>query len=118
MQFNFIAIVGRETASNKQTASKSCALSIVRQLYHLGVIEAFSGTLKKNKETDQMKPYPVKINPELEQEINNVLEGLQINPVHVNTTSVGFETHYKKNNNNLQKSITSTLILDTFFSKE
>lgn len=42
-------VTGRETASNKQTASKSCALSLVRQLYHLGVIEAFSGTLKKDR---------------------------------------------------------------------
>lgn len=39
-------IVGRETGSNKQTASRSCALSLVRQLFHLGVIEAFSGTIK------------------------------------------------------------------------
>lgn len=88
LYFTIIAIVGRETASNKQTASKSCALSIIRQLYHLGVIEAFSGTLKKIKEADQMKPYPVKINPELEQEIFSVLEGLQINPIHVNPTPV------------------------------
>lgn len=40
------AITGRETGSNKQTASKSCALSLVRQLFHLGVVDAFSGTLK------------------------------------------------------------------------
>lgn len=39
-------ITGRETGSNKQSASKSCALSLVRQMYHLGVIEAFSGTIK------------------------------------------------------------------------
>lgn len=42
-------ITGRETASNKQTASKSCALSLVRQLYHLGVLEAYSGSLKKDR---------------------------------------------------------------------
>ena len=42
-------IFAREAGSNKQSASKSCSLSLVRQLYHLGVIEAFSGTLKKNK---------------------------------------------------------------------
>ena len=36
-------IQARETASNKQMASKSCALSLVRQLFHFGVIEAFSG---------------------------------------------------------------------------
>lgn len=39
-------ITGRETGSNKQSASKSCALSLVRQLYHLGVIEPFSGSIK------------------------------------------------------------------------
>lgn len=42
-------ITARETGSNKQTASKSCALSLVRQLFHLGVIEAFTGTLKAHK---------------------------------------------------------------------
>lgn len=40
------SITGRESGSNKQSASKSCALSLVRQLFHLGVIEAFSGSLK------------------------------------------------------------------------
>lgn len=43
------SITGRESGSNKQSASKSCALSLVRQLYHLGVIEAFSGNLKTAK---------------------------------------------------------------------
>ena len=31
-------INAREAGSNKQTASKSCAMSLVRQLFHLGVI--------------------------------------------------------------------------------
>lgn len=43
------SITGRETGSNKQSASKSCALSLVRQLFHLGVIEAYAGTLKTEK---------------------------------------------------------------------
>ncbi|CAH0763338.1 unnamed protein product [Diatraea saccharalis] len=78
-------VTGRETASNKQTASKSCALSLVRQLYHLGVIEAFSGTLKKDRTAEGlMKPYPVAINPELEQLLQNTLEELNIEPVDVN----------------------------------
>ena len=55
-------ISAREAGSNKQTASKSCALSLVRQLFHLGVIEAFSGTLKKNKEVEDLPPYEVIIN--------------------------------------------------------
>lgn len=43
------SVTGRETGSNKQSASKSCALSLVRQMYHLGVIEAFTGSLKIEK---------------------------------------------------------------------
>jgi hypothetical protein len=42
-------ISAREAGINKQSASKSCALSLVRQLYHLGVVEAYTGSLKKNK---------------------------------------------------------------------
>jgi len=33
-------------------ASKSCALSLVRQLFHFKVIEAFSGVRKKKKENE------------------------------------------------------------------
>ena len=40
-------ISAREAGSNKQSASKSCALSLVRQLFHLGVIQAYKGSLKK-----------------------------------------------------------------------
>ncbi|XP_049811286.1 dosage compensation regulator isoform X1 [Schistocerca nitens] len=80
-------VTGRETGSNKQSASKSCALSIVRQLFHLGVIEAFSGTLKRNKETEQLPPYEVNISPELESQIFDVLDGLNIKPVNLPASS-------------------------------
>ncbi|XP_073973059.1 dosage compensation regulator mle isoform X2 [Rhodnius prolixus] len=73
------SITGRETGSNKQTASKSCALSIVRQLYHLGVIEAFSGTLKKTT-SEQISSYEVKVDPELSERILGILETLNIEP--------------------------------------
>ncbi|KAL7735496.1 hypothetical protein ACLKA6_010532 [Drosophila palustris] len=63
-------VTARETGSNKKSASKSCALSLVRQLFHLKVIEAFSGTLKK-KVDENMKPYKVKIE---ERHINNLDE--------------------------------------------
>lgn len=42
-------ITGREHGSNKKLAAQSCALSVVRQLYHLGVIEAYSGVTKKKE---------------------------------------------------------------------
>ena len=49
----FPDISAREHGSNKQVASKSCALSLVRQLYHMKVIEAYTGQLKK-KEGDKV----------------------------------------------------------------
>lgn len=71
-------IHGRDTASNKQSASKSCALSIVRQLFHLGVIEAYSGTLKKDKSASEMAPFDVKLDPTLRDEIQECLKSLKI----------------------------------------
>ena len=74
-------ITAHETGSNKQTASKSCALSLVRQLFHLGVIEPYSGTLKRNKESEQMKPYPVALAPELESQLLDTLKCLEVSPI-------------------------------------
>jgi len=48
----FADVAAREHGSNKMIASKSCALSLVRQLYHFNVIEAFSGVRKKKKENE------------------------------------------------------------------
>lgn len=70
-------ITARETGSNKKSASKSCALSLVRQLFHLKVIEAFSGTLKKKKD-EQLKPYPVKLREELINEVDEVIKDLDL----------------------------------------
>ena len=77
-------ITGRETGSNKQSASKSCALSLIRQLFHLGVIEAFSGTLKKAKVEDKIPPYPVRVDPMLINRAREALAYLNINPVQIN----------------------------------
>ncbi|CAB3368021.1 Hypothetical predicted protein [Cloeon dipterum] len=76
-------ISAHETGSNKQSASKSCALSLVRQLFHLGVIEPFSGTLKKNKDADQMKPYPVVLAPDLQTQIYDTLNDLGVAPISI-----------------------------------
>ncbi|XP_019699351.1 dosage compensation regulator isoform X2 [Harpegnathos saltator] len=107
-------ITGRETGSNKQTASKSCALSIVRQLYHLGIIEAFSGTLKKNKDTELLKPYPVKISPELENQIHEVLNKLDIKPVCV--TMVADIKVENSRSSNTGISLLTNQVLDDFIS--
>ncbi|NXC12194.1 DHX9 helicase, partial [Corythaeola cristata] len=44
-------IFSREHGSNKKLAAQACALSLVRQLYHLGVIEPYSGQTKKKGES-------------------------------------------------------------------
>ncbi|XP_055008061.1 ATP-dependent RNA helicase A isoform X1 [Boleophthalmus pectinirostris] len=74
-------ITAREHGSNKKLAAQSCALSLVRQLYHLGVIEPFSGVTKK-KEGETLEPYDVTISPDLEQQLGSLVEelGLSIPP--------------------------------------
>ncbi|XP_011338594.1 dosage compensation regulator isoform X2 [Ooceraea biroi] len=113
-------ITGRETGSNKQTASKSCALSIVRQLYHLGVIEAFSGTLKKNKDTEQLKSYPVKISPELENQVQEVLISLNIKPIDVTSASNRIDKSSpamkEENGASMGVSLLTNQVLDDFIS--
>ena len=54
-----------------------------RQLFHLGVIEAFSGTLKKNKSVDDVPPYEVTVNPELVTQLEACLQSEGLEPVHL-----------------------------------
>ncbi|CAL8111451.1 unnamed protein product [Orchesella dallaii] len=70
-----------ETASNKQTSSKSCALSLVRQLYHLNVIEPFTGITKRAKEAEALQAFNVSVDPQLINEVHNVLTELEVVPV-------------------------------------
>ncbi|XP_049819168.1 dosage compensation regulator isoform X2 [Aethina tumida] len=95
-------IHGRDTGSNKQTASKSCALSLVRQLFHLGVIEAFTGTLKKEKNSAEMQPFKVRISPDVQSKVQSCLSKLNITPTKVTM------------NTDQPVSLLSTHILDDF----
>ncbi|XP_072429715.1 ATP-dependent RNA helicase A isoform X2 [Chiloscyllium punctatum] len=74
-------ITAREHGSNKKLAAQSCALSLVRQLYHLGVFEAFTGHTKK-KETEKVEPYELNIASDLEHQLESVVNdlGLQLVP--------------------------------------
>lgn len=52
-----LEIYANEHGSTKQSASKACALSLVRQLFHYGVVEAYSGeTKKKERQKVTKKP--------------------------------------------------------------
>lgn len=85
-------ITARETGSNKQSASKSCALSLVRQLYHLGVIEAFSGTLKQKKDDEELPPYEVNVDPEIVKKVEDVIREMDLPTVNMNNIKPDPET--------------------------
>lgn len=53
---------------------------MVRQLFHLGVIEAFTGTLKRPKEADCMKPFEVNVDQNVMQDLHEVLNELGVTP--------------------------------------
>ncbi|XP_028283135.1 ATP-dependent RNA helicase A-like isoform X2 [Parambassis ranga] len=70
-------ITAREHGSNKKLAAQSCALSLVRQLYHLGVVEAYSGVTKK-KEGETLEAFEVKVSPDLQQQLTSVVQELGV----------------------------------------
>ncbi|GFO05388.1 ATP-dependent RNA helicase a-like protein [Plakobranchus ocellatus] len=75
-----VSVHARETGSNKQIASKSCALSLVRQLYHMKVIEANTGQ-KKKKDSESLPAYEVVISEDLEKKVDQCLSLWEIQPV-------------------------------------
>uniref|UniRef100_A0A8C3TKT9 RNA helicase n=1 Tax=Catharus ustulatus TaxID=91951 RepID=A0A8C3TKT9_CATUS len=93
-------IFSREHGSNKKLAAQSCALSLVRQLYHLGVIEPYAGQTKKKGES--LEPYEVSLSPDLENNLQKTIRELSLeivplpedpsNPVLIN---VGKLAHFE-----------------------
>ncbi|KAL3218656.1 hypothetical protein MRX96_031466 [Rhipicephalus microplus] len=75
-------IHAKEQGSNKQMASKSCALSLVRQLYHLGAIEAYTGVAKKKTES-KLEPYEFALPAEVVKDLSETINALNIETVHV-----------------------------------
>ncbi|KAM8930083.1 ATP-dependent RNA helicase A isoform 2-T2 [Pelodytes ibericus] len=70
-------ITAREHGSNKKLAAQSCALSLVRQLYHLGVIEPYSGLTKK-KEGESVEPYQVTLSSDVQKQLLSTIQELEI----------------------------------------
>ncbi|XP_041889900.1 ATP-dependent RNA helicase A-like isoform X1 [Corvus kubaryi] len=69
-------IFSREHGSNKKLAAQSCALSLVRQLYHLGIIEPYSGQTKKKGEL--LEPYEVLLSSDLENHLQKTIQELSL----------------------------------------
>nr|CAB3247813.1 ATP-dependent RNA helicase A [Phallusia mammillata] len=76
------SLLAREQGSNKKISSQSCALSMVRQLFHLGVIEGFTGVAKK-KTLDEAAPYNVTVTPSLEQKLKQIIQAQKLEPVKI-----------------------------------
>ncbi|TGZ59712.1 hypothetical protein CRM22_008906 [Opisthorchis felineus] len=72
-------LYARECGSNKQMASRACCLSLVRQLFHAGEIEAFTGQ-KRKKKHDEVPPVDVKLDPGLERSLADLLDELGLQP--------------------------------------
>uniref|UniRef100_A0A1I8F4N9 RNA helicase n=1 Tax=Macrostomum lignano TaxID=282301 RepID=A0A1I8F4N9_9PLAT len=72
------SITAVEHGSNKQTASKACALSLVRQLFHLGDIEAYTGRSKKKRGEDVPE---LTLRLAIEAQLDGLLQDLQLRPV-------------------------------------
>ncbi|KAL5960702.1 ATP-dependent RNA helicase A [Taenia solium] len=72
-------LYARENGSNKTMASRACCLSLVRQLFHVGEIEAYSGE-RKRKRSDELPSLTVKLNPDLENRLDALLERLHLVP--------------------------------------
>lgn len=53
---------------------------MIRQLYHLGVIEPFSGSLKKTI-LNIVEPYEVNVDPLILNKVYNILQEFKIEPV-------------------------------------
>uniref|UniRef100_A0A8C2IQA2 RNA helicase n=1 Tax=Cyprinus carpio TaxID=7962 RepID=A0A8C2IQA2_CYPCA len=70
-------VLAREHGSTKKLAAQSCALSIVRQLYHLGVIEAYTGQTKK-KEGETVDVYEVNVSDDVQHQIHSIVQELGI----------------------------------------
>jgi len=78
MRVVILEIYARETGLNKATASKACALSLIRQLYHAKVIGAFSTAKKNSSETT---PFAVVLHPDIEDDLDRVIYDLSLRPV-------------------------------------
>ena len=62
-------------------------------MFHLGVIEAFSGTLKKNKDVEDLPPYDVALPPEIINQVNDSLKAMEYYPVDV--SAVGSSKNFQ-----------------------
>ncbi|KAK4029626.1 dosage compensation regulator [Daphnia magna] len=85
-------IYAREKGWTKALASKSCALSIVRQLYEMKFIGPSGTTVGTKKNQVETKPFPVILRDELEKELNKTIVEFRLLPSIVRRNSIEPQT--------------------------
>ncbi|XP_056266450.1 LOW QUALITY PROTEIN: ATP-dependent RNA helicase A [Pseudoliparis swirei] len=70
-------VTAREHGSTKKLAAQSCSLSLVRQLFHLQVLEAFSGTTRR-REGQPLEVFEVQVPAELQQQLVRMVQDLGV----------------------------------------
>ncbi|CAD5222539.1 unnamed protein product [Bursaphelenchus xylophilus] len=76
-----IVLRARGDGSNLKVAQGACALSVVRQLYHKGVIKKAGENVSKKKNVADLPSTPVEINPEIIERVDAYLSETGIEPV-------------------------------------
>ncbi|TNN30309.1 ATP-dependent RNA helicase A [Liparis tanakae] len=70
-------VTAREHGSTKKLAAQSCSLSLVRQLFHLQVLEAFSGPPRRG-EGQPLEVFEVQVPADLQQQLVGVVQALGV----------------------------------------
>jgi ATP-dependent RNA helicase A len=73
------SLQARESASTKKSAERSASLSIVRQLFHLGAIPAYTGETTKKKSETEFDPIYGDFDDDLAAELKTAVQELGIN---------------------------------------
>lgn len=74
-------LTGRGQGSSKKVAESTCALSLVRQLFHSHLIGPYSGEKKKKITPESLEPIPVIVSEALSQRIGDYLAEMGIKEV-------------------------------------
>ncbi|KAI1724175.1 double-stranded RNA binding motif domain-containing protein [Ditylenchus destructor] len=74
-------VSSRGTGSQKKVAKTSCALSMVRQLYHMGIMEAAGNKATKKITASNLPDIKVKVEDSLSIRLKSYLENCGVEPV-------------------------------------
>uniref|UniRef100_A0A8R1DK51 RNA helicase n=1 Tax=Caenorhabditis japonica TaxID=281687 RepID=A0A8R1DK51_CAEJA len=84
-------LTGKGTGSNKKVAESACAMNLVRQMFHLNIMQAYSGPTKKAA-VSTLPELEIKLPDELAQRVSNYVKNLGMELVEVNESALTPDT--------------------------